>query len=178
LKKCTRCKKTKPFEYFFKDKYSNTGYYAKCKKCAKERKKELKKRGYTPKRKLGACYMKDQSSGRHLHCVIWEKHHKKKIPKGYHIHHINGNKRDNRIQNLQCCSPAEHIRIHTPSYHKINGTWVKYCKICENILPLNKFRHSKTKIRPFCRECERLLERRKYAKEIILPPRYQSSTGG
>lgn len=34
------------------------------------------------------------------------------IPKGYHIHHIDGNHSNNHIDNLQCVSAKEHYDIH------------------------------------------------------------------
>lgn len=46
-----------------------------------------------------------------LHRVIWERHHGK-IPKGYHVHHINADKSDNRIENLECLSPSDHGKLH------------------------------------------------------------------
>ena len=45
------------------------------------------------------------------HRVIWEKHNGP-IPKGMLIHHINGNKKDNRIENLQMMSFHEHMQLH------------------------------------------------------------------
>jgi len=60
------------------------------------------------------------------HRIIWEKHHGK-IPDDHCIHHINGDKKDNRIENLECMSRKEHgakhrlpnrIRIFCP-----NGTY-------------------------------------------------------
>ena len=57
------------------------------------------------------------------HRYIWGKHHGK-IPNDYCVHHINGDKRDNRIENLECLSRKEHglktrlpnrIRITFPS---------------------------------------------------------------
>ena len=35
------------------------------------------------------------------------------IPKGYHIHHIDGNKFNNDISNLKCIPEKEHKKIHT-----------------------------------------------------------------
>jgi len=43
---------------------------------------------------------------------IWEEYNNQKIPKGYHIHHIDGNKDNNDPENLQCVSPEDHFMIH------------------------------------------------------------------
>ena len=37
--------------------------------------------------------------------------HKGCIPSGHHIHHVNGNSHDNRIENLRCVSQADHNRL-------------------------------------------------------------------
>ena len=47
-----------------------------------------------------------------LHRVIWEEFYGRTIPKGYDIHHINGDKFDFRIQNLQCVEHKAHMRFH------------------------------------------------------------------
>lgn len=43
---------------------------------------------------------------------IWEEHNKQKIPSGYHIHHIDGDRSNNTPDNLLCVSPEEHFNIH------------------------------------------------------------------
>jgi uncharacterized protein YbdZ (MbtH family) len=48
-----------------------------------------------------------------LHRYVWEKQ-KGKIPTGWDVHHINGNKQDNRISNLECLPKAEHTRKYSP----------------------------------------------------------------
>lgn len=42
---------------------------------------------------------------------IWEEKFGK-IPKGMEIHHIDGNRKNNKIENLMCVSIEEHYRIH------------------------------------------------------------------
>lgn len=48
-----------------------------------------------------------------MHRYVWEKE-RGKIPLGYDIHHINENKADNRIENLECLSKSEHTRKYSP----------------------------------------------------------------
>lgn len=45
------------------------------------------------------------------HRWVWEQIHGK-IPKGYHIHHKNENKSDNRIENLELIERSRHIKHH------------------------------------------------------------------
>jgi hypothetical protein len=48
-----------------------------------------------------------------MHRYVWEKE-VGVIPKGYDIHHINEDKSDNRIENLECLPKAEHTRKYSP----------------------------------------------------------------
>lgn len=61
----------------------------------------------------GGKYLRKLKNGKNcqLHRLIWETY-KGKIPEGYVIHHINGNKYDNRIENLSCVTQKEHNLIH------------------------------------------------------------------
>jgi len=43
---------------------------------------------------------------------IWEKANNKKIPDGYEIHHIDGNRENNDLTNLKLVSILEHLEIH------------------------------------------------------------------
>lgn len=69
----------------------------------KETKNEKKEKEYNFVKVNG--YIKSESR------YIWEKNYGK-IPKGMIIHHVNGNKKDNRIENLQLLTFQEHMKIH------------------------------------------------------------------
>ncbi len=51
---------------------------------------------------------KDRSNYRKL----WERHTGLKIPRGWHIHHIDGNSSNNGPENLRCVSPTMHWWAH------------------------------------------------------------------
>lgn len=46
-----------------------------------------------------------------MHRYVWEYYHGK-IPKGYHIHHIDGDKANNDISNLRLLTASEHEKLH------------------------------------------------------------------
>lgn len=55
---------------------------------------------------------KEGNYKKHLHILVWEDHYSKPVPEGYDIHHVNGLKTDNRIQNLQCVEHSKHVSFH------------------------------------------------------------------
>lgn len=46
------------------------------------------------------------------HRYIYEQYHKIKLTDNDVVHHINGNKQDNRVENLQLMTRSEHINHH------------------------------------------------------------------
>ena len=48
------------------------------------------------------------------HRLVWEAIHGP-IPSGVHVHHLNGDRSDNRIENLELISASEHGKLHSPT---------------------------------------------------------------
>lgn len=46
-----------------------------------------------------------------LHVYVWESVHGK-IPDGFHVHHLDGDKNNNEIANLDIMGAAEHAKLH------------------------------------------------------------------
>lgn len=81
-----------------------------------------------------------------LHVAIWEYYNKKPCPKGYEIHHIDGNCYNNDISNLECVSIKEHRGKHTTKGNK------KQEEHLEKIRPLSKEWHSSEEGKEWHRE--------------------------
>ena len=86
-----------------------------------------------------------------VHRLVWEDFYGKDIPNGHTMHHLNGNKLDNRIQNLQCVKDSEHRRFHKKGKNHHNAkytiwdnTYINYqkthmCKSGKEPKPLKCF---------------------------------------
>lgn len=66
------------------------------------------------------------------HKQIW-KNYNGKIPKDelgrpYDVHHINGNRKDNRIENLQCLSMRDHYELHMSK-----GDWADAYRVAKRL---------------------------------------------
>lgn len=103
-----------------------------------------------------------------LHRYIWEKAYGP-IPKGYQLHHIDGNKRNYHIENLMLVTQSDHFKYHA-NWVKDDGVWVaKPCKDCGKVLPLKEF-YPRKGLTPsnICKKCSLIMW-----KEIGKNPEYK-----
>lgn len=81
------------------------------------------KEGHKPWNKLGnEKYERTQRitiNGKvvYLHRQVWESIFGK-IPRGYVVHHIDGNTKNNNIENLKIMTQSEHLKLH---HQKLKG---------------------------------------------------------
>lgn len=87
------------------------------------------------------------------HVLIWESHFGP-VPKGMELHHVNRDKLDNRIENLQCVTRLEHKRIHSGCVLK-DGVWWKTCRKCRMLKPESGFYNypGRNGLMGICRAC-------------------------
>jgi len=63
----------------------------------------------------------------YLHREIIEKNLCRKLKSDEHVHHIDGNPKNNKIDNLIVVSKAEHTRLHKPAKKETNLCSVDTC---------------------------------------------------
>ena len=67
--------------------------------------------GYIDDGYIRICSQTEGNHGKYLHRLIYEKHNGK-LEKGMVVHHKNGNKLDNSIENLIAMPMGEHVSLH------------------------------------------------------------------
>lgn len=71
-------------------------------------------------------YYLNSTIRKRMHRYVYEQHHGA-IPDGMHVHHINGDRADNRIENLELKLPSDHHKHHWEADHES-----KRKKVAEN----------------------------------------------
>lgn len=112
-KVCKTCKKPyRVWPYQFKSKYCSHPCYIK-KMNVRGNRNPAWKGGKTKHR--DGCWMISVGNKKYVleHRLLMEKYLKRKLKSVEVVHHINGNRGDNRIKNLELLSgQGEHVRIH------------------------------------------------------------------
>lgn len=105
--------------------------------------KKDKKTGY---------YLSGVVSGRRvrLHRYVWEKYNGK-IPKGYDIHHIDHNKDNNEINNLELISSRTHKKLHGIEMTEEQREWYRN-NLNEKVRPKAIEWHKSDKAKEFHKE--------------------------
>jgi hypothetical protein len=57
---------------------------------------------------------------RYEHRDVWEKYWARKIPAGFHVHHKNKVRHDNRPENLECIEASKHLKMHGLTFEMVN----------------------------------------------------------
>lgn len=85
------------------------------------------------------------------HRKVMELYLGRKLRRDEHVHHINGDKRDNRIENLMVVTPQEHVLIHKQKY-----PLVKSCAVCGKEFTPHKTKRKRAVV--CSNECKRKLD--------------------
>ena len=87
------------------------------------------------------------------HRRVWRKHHGP-VPVGYFIHHIDGDKQNNTIDNLTLVDALTHKRLHSGCELR-DGEWWKPCRKCGEFKRVSTdfYERKPSGISPWCKSC-------------------------
>ncbi|MGR3315405.1 MAG: HNH endonuclease signature motif containing protein [Roseovarius indicus] len=93
------------------------------------------------------------------HRHVWERANGP-IPEGYQIHHLDSDRTNNKLRNLEALLPGDHKRAHCGHWKDVGGRWWKRCRVCcralpEDDYPTKRYVDGVRKTRGNCKACER-----------------------
>jgi len=111
MKQCTKCCKFLHESMFNRSNRNKSGLRAECRECQKAQGREY--RGEPTRNFGGGRYLKTMINGVtvSMHRLVMEAILGRKLVSSEVVHHINGDKKDNRPKNLQVMSVSEHSRM-------------------------------------------------------------------
>ena len=116
--KCDTCGK---IIYLIPSRYERSKNHFCCKECYNKFEQPIRVK------KVASVYRDKTINGnkRLYHRWVVEQAIGRKLGRNEYVHHINGDKQDNRLENLQVLTPLEHNRLHNEKLPK-----TKICKVC------------------------------------------------
>ena len=99
-----------------------------------------------------ACVWRDGKTKK-VHVLVWESANGPK-PHGHDIHHIDEDKANWTLENLQLLTTTDHQRLHAGWVKDSGGEWIsKPCTMCGAIKPLAEFYPRKPTPSARCKPC-------------------------
>jgi hypothetical protein len=85
------------------------------------------------------------------HILVW-RHFKGTIPKGMEIHHKDGDKLNNEIDNLELIDSLSHRHLHAGYETRADGLY-KRCFECREVKLVSQYTPRKIGVEPKCKKC-------------------------
>ena len=100
-------------------------------------KRSTEARGYVTRFGYRRVHVPGTRRQRMQHVLVWEAHYGP-VPAGHVLHHINCDKLDNRVEDLQALTRVEHKRMHSGCIVR-SGMWWKQCRRCRAWKPITDY---------------------------------------